>query len=146
MLFIQTWIQTLIYTLEVGAGSRFFRIIASVLAVVLVALLYDIRVYQNFSAPEAMDTAQLARNISEGNLFFGVVALTFLIARKLFNTNVALLSMVLVLGCEILWHFAVSGLSTMLLMVIFMGLTWCILKIQETILVREEGSQLSEDS
>jgi hypothetical protein len=64
-------------------------------------------------------------------LLLVVVALTFLIARKLFDQNVAWLSALLVLGCETLWKFSVSGLSTMLLLVIFLGLTWCILKIEE---------------
>ena len=53
------------------------------------------------------------------------------LARKLFDTSVAWLSAILVLGCELLWRFSVSGLSTMLLLVIFLGLTWCILRIEE---------------
>jgi hypothetical protein len=60
-----------------------------------------------------------------------VVALTFLLAQKLFDQNVAWLSALLVLGCEMLWKFSAAGLSTMLLLVIFLGLTWCILKIEE---------------
>ena len=36
------------------------------------------------------------------------------------------------MGCELLWRFSVSGLSTMLLLVIFLGLAWCMLKIEET--------------
>ena len=43
----------------------------------------------------------------------------------------AWLSALLVLGCALLWRFSVSGLSTLLLMVIFLGLTWCMLKIEE---------------
>jgi Dolichyl-phosphate-mannose-protein mannosyltransferase len=64
-------------------------------------------------------------------LLLVVVALTFFIARKLFDQNVAWLSALLVLGCNTLWKFSVSGLSTMLLLVIFLGLTWCVLKIEE---------------
>src|SRR5271154_2419265 len=59
-------IQMLIHKLEVGAGSRYLRIIALALGVVALVFLYDIRAYRNLSAPEAMDAAQLARNISEG--------------------------------------------------------------------------------
>ena len=62
-------------------------------------------------------------------LLLVVVVLTFFLARKLFDTNVAWLSAILVLGCELLWRFSVSGLSTMLLMIIFFGLIWCILRI-----------------
>ena len=57
--------------------------------------------------------------------------LTFFLARKLFDASIAWLSAILVLGCELLWRFSVSGLSTMLLMIIFIGLTWCILRIEE---------------
>ena len=57
-------IQMLIHKLEVGAGSRYLRIVALVLGVVGLAFLYDIRAYRNLAAPEAMDAAQLARNIS----------------------------------------------------------------------------------
>src|SRR5271170_5968044 len=62
-------IQWLIHKLEVGAGSRYLRIIALGLGVIALAFLYDIRAYRNLSAPEAMDAAQVARNISEGNGF-----------------------------------------------------------------------------
>ncbi len=59
------------------------------------------------------------------------IVLAFFLARKLFDAGVAWLSAALMMGCELLWRFSVSGLSTMLLLVIFLGLTWCILKIEE---------------
>src|SRR5882757_6023320 len=59
-------IQMLIHKLEVGAGSRYLRIIALVLSVISLAIRYDLHAYRNFAAPEAMDAAQLARNIAEG--------------------------------------------------------------------------------
>jgi hypothetical protein len=219
------WIQMLIHKLEVGAGSRYLRIVALVLGVVALAFLYDIRAYRNLAAPEAMDAAQLARNISEGKgfttqflrpfslclvqnhnqantpfaltntvtdfaqiksahpdlanppvyplllaglmktlpfdykvnlkkafwtnnggfwryqpdffialfnelLLLAVVVLTFFLAKNLFDSNVAWLSAVLVLGCDQLWKFSASGLSTMLLLVIFLGLTLCLLEIE----------------
>ena len=64
-------------------------------------------------------------------LLLVVAALTFFLARKLFDANVAWLSALLIIGCELLWRFSVSGLSTMLLMVIFLGLTWCVMRIEE---------------
>ena len=60
------------------------------------------------------------------------VVLTFLLARKLFDAGVAWLSAVLMFGCELLWRFSVSGLSTLLLLVIFLGLAWCLVKIEES--------------
>src|SRR5665647_2367703 len=59
-------IQTLIHATEVGGGARWLKYIS--LAVALVALVgfYDLRAYRNFSSPEAMDAAQVARNVAEG--------------------------------------------------------------------------------
>jgi hypothetical protein len=218
-------IQMLIHKLEVGAGSRYLRIIALALGVIGLAFLYDIRAYQNLATPEAMDAAQLARNLSEGKgyttqflrpfslflvqnhnqaatpfaltntvtdfaqvksahpdlanppvyplllaglmktlpfdykvnlkkafwtnngsfwryqpdflialfnelLLLVVVVLVFLLAKNLFDSNVAWLSALLTLGCELLWRFSVSGLSTMLLLVVFLGLTLLLLEIE----------------
>ena len=224
-------IQKLIHMSEVGAGSRYLRFLVLGLAVVGLALVYNLRAYRNLATPEAMDSAQLARNIADGkgyttlfirpfslylvqshnqakhaaapattNLDFAqikfnphpdlanppvypvvlaglmtvrsfrypvelmkpfwsdnshfwryqpdfqiavfnevlllvVVVLTFFLARKLFDVNVAWLAALLTIGCELLWQFSVSGLSTLLLMVIFLGLTWCVLRIEE--MVRE---------
>jgi hypothetical protein len=219
-------IQNLIHKLEVGAGARFFRITALLLAVVALAMRYDVHAYRNLAAPEGMDAAQLARNISEGKgyttlfirplslclvqrhneagaslsptnadfdfahvktahpdlanppaypvllagwmkilpfhyavnlkspfwadngrfsryqpdfliavfnqiLLVAAVVLTFFLARKLFDASVAWLSAILMFGCELLWRFSASGLSTMLLLVIFLGLTWCLVKAEE---------------
>ena len=220
-------IQRLIHMLEVGAGSRYLRAFVLGLAVVGLAFVYDLCVCRNFATQEAMDSAQLARNIADGKgyttlfirpfslylvqshneakhagapattnadfaqikynphpdlanppvypivlaglmkvwpfhypvelkkpfwsensrfrryqpdfliamfneiLLLVVVILTFFLARKLFDANVAWLSAILTVGCELLWRFSTSGLSTMLLLVIFLGLTWCVLRIEE---------------
>ena len=42
-------IQNLIHKLEVGAGPRFFRIAALVLAVVALAMRYDVHAYRNLA-------------------------------------------------------------------------------------------------
>jgi hypothetical protein len=64
-------------------------------------------------------------------LLLALVALVFRLARRLFDAPVAWLSAVLLLGTELLWRFSVSGLSTMLLMVIFVGLVWCLVLLEE---------------
>jgi hypothetical protein len=74
-------------------------------------------------------------------LLVAAIVLTFFLARKLFDAGVAWLSAILMIGCELLWRFSVSGLSTMLLLVIFLGLTWCILKIEE--IAREPQPRLN---
>ena len=219
-------LQDFIHFLEVGAGKRYLRFLLPCVVILAVALLYDFRVWKNFSAPEAMDSAQLARNISEGKgyttqfirplslylvqaknqtkdvassstevpdyarvntahpdlanppvyplvlaglmkflpfhfagdlrsvfwanngkywryqpdfligifnqlLFFAAAVMAYFIARKLFDDRVAWLAVVLMLGCELLWRFSASGLSTMLLLLIFLGLFVCVMAIEE---------------
>src|SRR5471032_1081584 len=63
---IQEFIQTTIHKMEMGGGARYRRFGTLVVAVLALAVTYDMRVYRNFSTPEAMDSAQLARNIAEG--------------------------------------------------------------------------------
>ena len=63
-------------------------------------------------------------------LFIGLVVVTFLLARELFDASMAWVSGGLLLGSELLWRFSVSGLSTMLLLLIFMGLAWCLVLLE----------------
>lgn len=74
-------------------------------------------------------------------LFLGVVALTFFLARKLFDRSVAWTTAILLLGCEQLWNFCVSGLSTMLVLLIFMGVVWCLVLIEEAVRENRGGEQ-----
>ena len=219
-------VQDLIHKLEEGGGARHLKTAAFCVAILFLMLLYNWFAYRNFDTPEAMDSAQLARNLAQGQgyttlfirpfslylvqshnqakaadvlasagtdfaqiktphpdlanppvyplvlaglmkvlpfhypldlksafwssggnfwryepdflialfnevLLLGVVVLTFFLARRLFDTSVAWLSAILVLGCNLLWRFSVSGLSTMLLIIIFFGLIWCILRLEE---------------
>ena len=64
-------------------------------------------------------------------LFFGLVVALFFLAKRLFDAQVAWVSAILLLGTELLWHFSVSGLSTILLMLIFIGLVWCLVLFEE---------------
>lgn len=64
-------------------------------------------------------------------LVFVTAWLTFLIARRLFDAGVAWMSALLVLCCELLWRFSTSGLSTMLMLVIFMALVRCLLLLEQ---------------
>ena len=47
-------------------GARYLRFIMLGLAIIGLAFLYNLRAYRNFATPEAMDSAQLARNLAEG--------------------------------------------------------------------------------
>jgi 4-amino-4-deoxy-L-arabinose transferase-like glycosyltransferase len=206
-------LQDLVHKIETAGSSRYLRYALGVLAVVLVLVAYDLRAYRNMAAPEAMDAAQLARNISQGKgfttdfvrpfsmflvkrvnerpgvpdpsriktahpdianppvyplilagymkvapfkysianakafwinggriryqpdflialfnqlLFMGLIVAVFFWARRLFDNAVAWTSALLLFGTELLWRFSASGLSTMLLLLIFMGLIWCL--------------------
>jgi hypothetical protein len=59
-------LQDWIHHWEVGAGARLIKGLAAVLAFVAVAVWYDVRVDQGPSCEEAMETAQLGRNLSQG--------------------------------------------------------------------------------
>jgi 4-amino-4-deoxy-L-arabinose transferase-like glycosyltransferase len=219
-------LQDSIHKLEEGGGLRYFRIALAVLAVLFLAVVYDNRDFTNFSTPEAMDSAQLARNISEGNgyttlfvrpfsmylvkkanearfgeaealkrgdsaqikgmhpdisnppaypallaglmkvlpfdfeanstkpfwslggkfrrfqpdffiaafnelLFLALIVAVFFLARRLFDGSVAWLTAFLLLGTEIFWRYCVSGLSTVLLMLMFVGLAWALVLLEE---------------
>lgn len=219
------FLQDIIHRLEVGGGMRYVRLAMAALAVILLLVGYNGRAFKNFSSPEAMDVAQLARNISDGEgyttkfvrplsiflikrqnlgiderspsvqtniaslkgghpdlanppvypyllagimkvlpfnaqisgagafwtpagrfyryqpdflismfnqaLFLVVVWLVFLLARKLFDPTVAWVSAVVLLCAEVFWRFSVSGLSTILLLLLFTGLVWLLVLLEE---------------
>jgi hypothetical protein len=64
-------------------------------------------------------------------LFLLVILLTFRIALSLFDLNVARVSAILLLLSEVLWRFSMSGLPTMLLLLIFTGLVWCVISYEK---------------
>src|SRR5208283_3039242 len=64
-------------------------------------------------------------------LLLALIALVFFLARRLFDRGVAWLSAGLLLGTELLWRFSVSGLSTLLLMIIFLGLAWGVVLLEQ---------------
>lgn len=236
-------LQEIIYKFEAGAGLRVVRWTVIALVLLLVLITYNWRAYRNMSTQEAMDAAQLARNIASGKgystlfirplsiylltnnyrgplvsddpakpvdpaklkgphpdlanppvyplvlaglmkvlpfdyniptatsesdtkvkryfwhrqgrfwwyqpdflislfnqmLLFLVVLLTYRISRTLFDLQIARLSALLLLGTELLWRFSVSGLSTMLLMTIFLGLTWTLVTLERVSRLNNTG-------
>ena len=226
--------QDILHKIEMGTGMRSFRVGLALLAVLLLAVGYHWRAFRNMTTQEAMDAAQLARNIATGKgyttlfirpfsmhlvrrwtiqngevgkageasdyarirgmhpdlanapvypimlaalmkvlpfnyaastikpfwsnngrfwryqpdflialfnqlLFLAVIAVVFFLARRLFDGGVAWLSAGLLLGTELFWRFSVSGLSTMLLILIFLGLAWCIVLVEKETRVRKWG-------
>ncbi len=62
-------LQDVIHKIEVGEWTRYVRIGVALLGFLVLAVVYDLRQYKSFSAPEAMDQAQLARNLAGGRGF-----------------------------------------------------------------------------
>jgi len=207
-------LQELIYKLEEGRVPRLLRVCLLSGVALLLVIGYNARAYKNFATQEAMDMAQVGRNIAEGSgystlfirpfsiyllnkhnadqkedrarvnsahpdlsnppvyptilagllkvfrpeynvskgqgfwkwnyqaeflialfnqgLLLGVVVLTFFLARRLFDKSVAWLSAIVLVGTELLWRFSVSGLPTLLLMLIFLGLLSLLLFVEES--------------
>ncbi|MBX3732211.1 MAG: glycosyltransferase family 39 protein [Verrucomicrobiae bacterium] len=59
-------IQTLVHYLEVGSGQVWLRRLVALVVVLLLGIRYQVSEARNFSAPDAMDMAQLGRNLAEG--------------------------------------------------------------------------------
>jgi hypothetical protein len=227
------FLQDILHRLEVGGGSRIVRVGLALLVVVLLMAGYNWRGYKNLASREAMDAAQVARNLAEGKgyttlfirplsiylvkkhsleargvaavgeaadlakirgmhpdlanppvypavlaclmkavpfiyevdltqpfwsvpsktspgkrvfyryepdflialfnqlLLVAAIAMVFLLARRLFDRAVAWLSAGLLVGTELLWRLSVSGLSTMLVIVIFLALVWFLVLLEQ---------------
>lgn len=205
-------LQDWIHHWEVGGGARALKVAAAVLAFAACACLYDVLAFQPLPSEEAMETVQLARNVSEGQgyvtksirpwslyllreaapegrprasvslpvpdlnnppvypillagamkvlplsfqadqfwfyqperwiavfnqlLFLAAAAVLFWIARRLFDSRVAWLSAAVLVGTNLFWRFSISGLSTMLLVLFFLLIVWCLIRIE----AREQDS------
>lgn len=200
-------LQDWIYHLDEGVGAKAIKIAAAILGFVTLAGLFDALAYQSFSSEEAMETAQLARNLSRGHgyttqtirplsiwllrkqaepgqaaavmnrpvpdlctppvypallaglmavlpfdfvatqdwefaperwmgvfnqvLFFLSALILFRIARRLFDTRVAWLACAIFAGSNLYWKFTVSGLSTTWLILVFLAVVLCLVRLQE---------------
>lgn len=235
-------VQELIHKLEEGAGARYIKLGALVLLMAGLVVGYNWRCFRNLDSPEAMDTAQVARNVSEGRgfttqfirplsvylltnqagikaaasaaplpadaarlrephpdlanpplyplllaglwkvfpaywtitetetgaplwnkdgrfwwyppdfylalfnqaLLLLTVWLIYLLARRVFDNRVALLTVLIVLGTELLWRFTASGLATNLLLALFTGLALCLWHIEDGVRQSKEKEKEKE--
>ncbi len=209
---IPTGLQDWIYKLEEGEGAKYLKVALAFLLLAGLAAIYDIREFSDFKNPEAMEAAQLARNIANGKgfttqcirpfavallqkksggtavlkqdvpditnppvfpwllagwmkvvtlkpeivnpqnfsryqpevmiallnqgLFLIAILLLFPLAKQLFDATVAWISALAFATTELFWRFSVSGLSTMLLIVLFLGLAHLLLAMERG--VREQ--------
>ena len=214
-------LQSWIHHWEEGGGARLLKVGAALLAFMALALLYDLWCYgddnpKDFCPEEAMESAQLARNVAEGKgyttdsirplalhllagaadpgqsskvlarrvpdlsnapvypfllaglmkalpfhfaakqlwyyqpeqwitifnqaLFLGAVGLVFLLARRLFDSNVAWLSAALFAGTQLFWRFSVSGLSTLWLILVLLAMVWFMAALERRDRAATEGA------
>lgn len=209
-------LQQWIHHWEEGPGAQLLKTFAAILAFIALACVYDLFTYQGFSSEEAMENAQLARNISEGKgyttdsirplalymlasaaptgqsskalagpvpdlsnapvypfllglvmkilpfkfgsagvwsyqperwislfnqvIFFATVVLLFSVARHLFDTTVAWLAAMLFAGTRLFWQFSISGLSTNLLILLFLGVIGCLAAMERRDREATEGT------
>ena len=64
-------------------------------------------------------------------LLFGAMLILFQVARRLFDAAVAWVSALVFAGTELLWRFSASGLSTIWLVFLFLGMVWCLVLLEE---------------
>lgn len=195
-------LQEWIHHLELGRGARILEGFVAVMALAGLAALYDRMEFRNLHHPEAMDAAQVARNLSRGEgfttqcirplsvallekqgagpdllnrphpdlanapvyplvlaaamrilpfpkgvptdrpvlaceqdvwvalvnqvLFIVVIGLVYRLSRSWFDVGVARVATLAVVGTELFWRYSVSGLPTMLLMVLVLALAGCL--------------------
>lgn len=62
-------LQEWIHRMEVGGGTKYVRWCGVVIGFAMLALIYDVLCFRNFTSPETMDMAQLGRNIARGEGF-----------------------------------------------------------------------------
>src|SRR6185436_14983318 len=67
--------------------------------------------------------------VNQGLFFIGVW-LVFRLGRRLFDDSVAWVSAAVFAGSELFWRFSISGQSTMLLVVLFLGLVEVLVRIE----------------
>src|ERR1043166_1705216 len=66
-------------------------------------------------------------------LFSVAILLLFFLARRMFDEWVAIVSAIIFAASDLLWRFTVSGLSTVWLLLIFLGIVWCLILIGEAV-------------
>ena len=60
------FLQDVVHKFQSGGAMRYFRVGAAVLAVLVLTFGYNWRAFRNMATEEAMDAAQVARNIADG--------------------------------------------------------------------------------
>lgn len=81
--------------------------------------LFPVRSHWQLSAADLVSTADRAIAVMSILFFLASVAVMFFLARRLFDQRLALLACGLVLICDMLWQYSLSGLPQMLMLFLF---------------------------
>lgn len=65
----ESWIQDLVYNVDVGIGVRLTKVVVYLLVIMAIAVLYQASEFKGLKDQEAMDYAQLGRNLALGEGF-----------------------------------------------------------------------------
>lgn len=206
------FVQQTVHLIEAGAGAPWVRRALAVLAITGLALFYFIHEFRGLATSQAMDQAQIGRELARGHgfatkfvrplaigelrahgrdvaqqiwtdtynaplpsivnalallpiksrllmtprdiiylgdraiavaailLFIAAVAVLFFTARLLFDERLALLGCALVFLCDMMWQFALSGLPQMLMLLLFHGTVYALVR---ALLAREATAATS---
>ena len=196
-------IQRLVHAIEAGGAAVWVRRGLAVVVVIALALFYFIHEFRGLATSQAMDQAQIGRQIASGHgwrtnlirpraigqlqsngknvsqkiwsdtynaplppfvnaialfpvkshwkmtprdityvgdkaivfvsilFFLGSIVVLFFIARRLFDQRVALLACSLVLICDTIWQYSLTGLPQMLLLFLFCLTIYCLLRAMQ---------------
>jgi hypothetical protein len=200
-------VQEVIHRFQTGPGAQLVKVLLALIAVMVLATAFDFLAFRNLANREAMDMAQLGRNLAEGKgystllvrplsmallqrhrpdrspllktphpdlanppvypcLLAGVFRLIpsryyvtpekgfsvylpdlavallnqvlvlvaglllFFLASRLFDRPTAWVTSVVFVGSEVVWRFSISGLNTVLLIVLVLAVVWCLISLE----------------
>ncbi len=108
----------------------------------LLAGLFKLVPSRYFSVPEEGFTFHIPElAITLVNQVFLLLAglILFSLAAKFFDRAVAWVSAVVFVGSEVFWRYSVSGLNTMLLVLILLAVIWCLVLLEQWVRAEEGG-------
>lgn len=115
--------------IDKGSFPEFYN--APLMPLVEAAVLFPIQSHLQMGSTDTLSLGDRAIAMLGIALLFAGVGVWYLVARQLFDQTVALLASGLFLATDLLWQYALAGLSQLLLIFIFGLVTLCAVKAKE---------------
>ena len=93
--------------------------------------LLPVKSHWQMTARDLVSTADGAIAVMSLVLFFASVAVLFFLARRLFDQRLAFLACGLVLVCDMMWQYSLSGLPQMLMLLLFNSTLYALVRAVE---------------